>query len=167
MSLTKVSVIIAGAGPTGLMLGNLLGMAGIDTLILERNAGLSDCPKAIALDDEGLRVCQAAGLGEGIERGGIGALAGSHHPAEPPAVFLPDPDLVRRLHLLIHPFPRCGSKAAGCSSAGVTRRCEPPPARCDRSCAASEGFPAPPRRHTSPTSTLSTDSGAAIRAIRA
>jgi 3-(3-hydroxy-phenyl)propionate hydroxylase len=66
MSLTKVSIIIAGAGPTGLMLGNLLGMAGIDTLILERNAGLSDCPKAIALDDEGLRVCQAAGLGDAV-----------------------------------------------------------------------------------------------------
>src|SRR6266567_3334116 len=59
-------VIIVGAGPTGLMLGNLLGMAGIETLILERNAGLSDCPKAIALDDEGLRVCQAAGLGEAV-----------------------------------------------------------------------------------------------------
>src|SRR6266487_1154538 len=59
-------VIIVGAGPTGLMLGNLLGMAGIETLILERNAGLSDCPKAIALDDEGLRVCQAVGLGEAV-----------------------------------------------------------------------------------------------------
>ncbi len=66
MSLTKVSIIIAGAGPTGLMLGNLLGMAGIDTLILERNAGLSDGPKAISLDDEGLRVCQAAGLGDAV-----------------------------------------------------------------------------------------------------
>src|SRR5260370_31919402 len=55
-----------GAGPTGLMLGNLLGMAGVETLMLERNADLSDCPKAIALDDEGLRVCQAAGLGEAV-----------------------------------------------------------------------------------------------------
>ena len=60
------SVIIVGAGPTGLMLGNLLGMAGIETLILESNAGLSDYPRAIALDDEGLRVCQAAGLGEAV-----------------------------------------------------------------------------------------------------
>ena len=60
------SVIIVGAGPTGLMLGNLLGMAGVETLMLERNAGLSDCPKGIALDDEGLRVCQAAGLGEAV-----------------------------------------------------------------------------------------------------
>ncbi|HEX6478313.1 MAG TPA: bifunctional 3-(3-hydroxy-phenyl)propionate/3-hydroxycinnamic acid hydroxylase [Ktedonobacteraceae bacterium] len=61
-----VPVIIAGAGPTGLTMGNLLGMAGIDTLIIERNSGLSDLPKAIALDDEGLRICQAMGLLEPI-----------------------------------------------------------------------------------------------------
>ena len=52
-----VSVIIVGAGPTGLTAGNLLGMAGIDTLIIESNASLSDYPKAISLDDEGLRIC--------------------------------------------------------------------------------------------------------------
>lgn len=61
-SLPYFSVIIAGAGPTGLAAGNLLGMMGIDTLILERNAGLSDYPKAISIDDEGLRICQAMGL---------------------------------------------------------------------------------------------------------
>ena len=57
-----VSLIIVGAGPTGLTMANLLGIAGIDTLILERNSGLSDFPKAIAIDDEGLRICQAMGL---------------------------------------------------------------------------------------------------------
>jgi 3-(3-hydroxy-phenyl)propionate hydroxylase len=56
------SVIIVGAGPTGLAAGNLLGMMGIDTLILERNPGLSNDPKAISIDDEGLRICQAMGL---------------------------------------------------------------------------------------------------------
>jgi 3-(3-hydroxy-phenyl)propionate hydroxylase len=61
-----VPAIIVGAGPTGLTMGNLLGSAGIDTLILERNPGLSDLPKAIVLDDEGLRVCQAMGLLEPI-----------------------------------------------------------------------------------------------------
>ena len=60
------SVVIVGAGPTGLAAANLLGMAGIQTLVLERNGGLSDCPKAITIDDEGLRVCQAMGLGEEI-----------------------------------------------------------------------------------------------------
>ena len=56
------SIIIVGAGPTGLSAANLLGMAGIKTLVLERNADLSDCPKAISIDDEGLRICQAMGL---------------------------------------------------------------------------------------------------------
>src|SRR2546425_73683 len=37
-SLPYFSVIIAGAGPTGLAMGNLLGMFGIDALILEQNA---------------------------------------------------------------------------------------------------------------------------------
>src|SRR2546429_9701191 len=55
-------VVIVGAGPTGLAAGNLLGAAGIATLILERNSGLSTIPKAIALDDEGLRICQSMGL---------------------------------------------------------------------------------------------------------
>src|SRR6266516_3750098 len=58
------SVIIVGAGPTGLTMGNLLGMYDIDALILEHNAGLSECPKAISLDDEGLRICQAIRLSQ-------------------------------------------------------------------------------------------------------
>ncbi|GAC1388386.1 MAG: bifunctional 3-(3-hydroxy-phenyl)propionate/3-hydroxycinnamic acid hydroxylase [Ktedonobacteraceae bacterium] len=60
------SVVIVGAGPTGLATANLLGRAGIQTLVLERNASLSDCPKAISIDDEGLRICQALGLGNEI-----------------------------------------------------------------------------------------------------
>ena len=60
------SIIIVGAGPTGLAMGNLLGRFGIDVLIFERNAGLSDFPKAISIDDEGLRICQAMGLGHAV-----------------------------------------------------------------------------------------------------
>ncbi len=41
-------------------------MAGIPTLLIERNTGLSNIPKAIALDDEGLRICQAMGLSTAI-----------------------------------------------------------------------------------------------------
>ena len=58
----SIPVVIVGAGPTGLAAGNLLGMAGIPTLIIERSAAVSTIPKAIALDDEGLRICQAMGL---------------------------------------------------------------------------------------------------------
>ena len=60
------SAIIVGAGPTGLALGNLLGMYGLDTLIIERNTELCAEPRAISLDDEGLRVCQAMGLREDV-----------------------------------------------------------------------------------------------------
>src|SRR5260370_20000 len=70
-----VPVVIVGAGPTGLTVGNLLGMAGIDTLILERNASLSDYPKAISLDDEGLRICQAMGLSSAVNKS---VLSGIH-----------------------------------------------------------------------------------------
>jgi len=62
----QASVVIVGAGPTGLAAGNLLGLAGVDTLILEQNATLSECPKAISIDDEGLRICQAMGLGKEV-----------------------------------------------------------------------------------------------------
>ncbi len=58
-----IPVVVVGAGPTGLAAANLLGKAGIATLVIERRAGVSDIPKAIALDDEGLRICQAMGRG--------------------------------------------------------------------------------------------------------
>jgi 3-(3-hydroxy-phenyl)propionate hydroxylase len=59
---TFATVVIVGAGPTGLTAANLLGQAGITTLLLERQAHLSEYPKAITIDDEGLRICQAMGL---------------------------------------------------------------------------------------------------------
>jgi len=62
----RVSVVIVGAGPTGLTAANLLGMAGIETLVIERNEGICDFPRAIAIDDEGLRVCQAMGLADEV-----------------------------------------------------------------------------------------------------
>jgi 3-(3-hydroxy-phenyl)propionate hydroxylase len=62
MASTFATVVIVGAGPTGLTAANLLGQAGIPTLLLERQAHLSEYPKAIAIDDEGLRICQAMGL---------------------------------------------------------------------------------------------------------
>ena len=66
MSTPYFSVVIVGAGPTGLAVGNLLGAYGVDALLVERDAGLSEYPRAISLDDEGLRVCQAMGLREQV-----------------------------------------------------------------------------------------------------
>ena len=56
------SVLIVGAGPTGLTLANLLGCEGIDTLVIERNPGCVPEPRAIAIDGESLRTLQAVGL---------------------------------------------------------------------------------------------------------
>jgi 3-(3-hydroxy-phenyl)propionate hydroxylase len=63
-----VSVLIVGAGPTGLVAANLLGLYGIKTLLIERNPALSTFPRAISIDDEGLRICQALGSGPEVLR---------------------------------------------------------------------------------------------------
>lgn len=60
----RTQVVIVGAGPTGLTAANLLGKAGIQTLLIERNATLCTHARAIAIDDEGLRICQSIGLSE-------------------------------------------------------------------------------------------------------
>lgn len=62
-----VAIVIVGAGPTGLTAANLLGQEGIEALVLERQAGTGDVPRAITLDDEGLRICQAMGLYEAVK----------------------------------------------------------------------------------------------------
>ena len=59
-------VLIVGAGPTGLLAANLLGTYGVETLVVEQSAATSDLPKAILLDDEGLRALQAVGLADDI-----------------------------------------------------------------------------------------------------
>ncbi|HTK10019.1 MAG TPA: bifunctional 3-(3-hydroxy-phenyl)propionate/3-hydroxycinnamic acid hydroxylase [Ktedonobacteraceae bacterium] len=64
----NTQVVIVGAGPTGLAAANLLGLYGIQTILLERCPDLSTFPRAVAIDDEGLRICQALGLQEEILR---------------------------------------------------------------------------------------------------
>ena len=55
-------VVIVGAGPTGLVLANLLGQQGIRTLVVERSADTVGEPRAVTIDDESLRTVQATGL---------------------------------------------------------------------------------------------------------
>lgn len=56
------SVIVIGAGPTGLVLANLLGSYGVQLLLVERNASTVSEPRAVSIDDESLRTMQAVGL---------------------------------------------------------------------------------------------------------
>ena len=62
MSRAHYPIVIVGAGPTGLTLANLLGVYGVETLVLERNAATVHEPRAVSIDDESLRTMQAAGL---------------------------------------------------------------------------------------------------------
>jgi 3-(3-hydroxy-phenyl)propionate hydroxylase len=55
-------VAIVGGGPTGLMLANLLGVYGVKTVLIERNAETVHEPRAVSIDDESLRSMQMAGL---------------------------------------------------------------------------------------------------------
>ncbi|MEE4299928.1 MAG: bifunctional 3-(3-hydroxy-phenyl)propionate/3-hydroxycinnamic acid hydroxylase [Pseudomonadales bacterium] len=59
-------VLIVGAGPVGLVLAHLLGTEGVETLLVERNAGCVPEPRAISIDGESLRTLQAAGVVEEV-----------------------------------------------------------------------------------------------------
>jgi 3-(3-hydroxy-phenyl)propionate hydroxylase len=65
----QTEVAIVGAGPVGLMLANLLGLAGVRVIVLERNGGLLGLPRAIAYDAETLRLFSQVGLYDEIADG--------------------------------------------------------------------------------------------------
>jgi 3-(3-hydroxy-phenyl)propionate hydroxylase len=58
------SVVIVGAGPTGLTLANLLGRYGVRVLLIERNQSTVQEPRAVSIDDEALRTMQAIGVSD-------------------------------------------------------------------------------------------------------
>lgn len=59
-----VDVLVVGYGPTGATLAALLGRHGVKTLVLDKNHEVLLMPRAIALDNEALRILQLAGLAE-------------------------------------------------------------------------------------------------------
>ena len=61
-STTTSEVLVVGAGPTGLMLANILGMYGRTVTVLEARDTLIDYPRGVGLDDESLRTIQTVGL---------------------------------------------------------------------------------------------------------
>jgi 3-(3-hydroxy-phenyl)propionate hydroxylase len=58
----KVDVLVVGLGPVGAALGCLLGQYGVRTLIIDRATSMNMAPRAIALDNEALRILQLTGL---------------------------------------------------------------------------------------------------------
>ena len=65
IALPAVDVLIVGYGPVGATLANLLGRYGVRTLVVDKATEIFKAPRAIALDNEALRILQMAGLEEG------------------------------------------------------------------------------------------------------
>ncbi|MGO4852384.1 bifunctional 3-(3-hydroxy-phenyl)propionate/3-hydroxycinnamic acid hydroxylase [Phaeovulum sp. W22_SRMD_FR3] len=63
---SDTDILVVGAGPTGLLLTNLLGGMGVRTTIVERNPSTVQEPRAVSIDDESMRALQAAGLAEDV-----------------------------------------------------------------------------------------------------
>jgi 3-(3-hydroxy-phenyl)propionate hydroxylase len=63
----RYQVIVVGAGPTGLSAANLLGLHGVRTLLIERNAATSDIPKGILIDDEYYRLFVKIGVAPALD----------------------------------------------------------------------------------------------------
>jgi p-hydroxybenzoate 3-monooxygenase len=88
MSTTRTQVAIIGAGPSGLLLGQLLHKAGIDNIILERQSGeyVLGRIRAGILEQVTVDLLQEAGVGERVQREGVVhhsielVFAGTRHP---------------------------------------------------------------------------------------
>ncbi|VVO31240.1 bifunctional 3-(3-hydroxy-phenyl)propionate/3-hydroxycinnamic acid hydroxylase [Pseudomonas fluorescens] len=61
---SAVDVLVVGNGPVGATIAALLGRYGITTLVLDKAHEVLLMPRAIALDNEALRILQLAGLSE-------------------------------------------------------------------------------------------------------
>ena len=59
-----VSVLIVGAGPTGVAAATMLAQRGVDSLVIDRYADVYPLPRAVHLDDEIYRVLQGMGAAE-------------------------------------------------------------------------------------------------------
>jgi len=64
MSVNRIDfdVVIVGCGPTGATLANLLGICGVNVLILEKENKIYPLPRAVHFDDEVMRVFQTVGI---------------------------------------------------------------------------------------------------------
>src|SRR5581483_4204606 len=59
-----VDVLIVGYGPVGAAMAGLLGRYGVRTLVVDKSPDVFTAPRAIALDNEALRILQMVGLAE-------------------------------------------------------------------------------------------------------
>ena len=78
-----MTVVVVGAGPVGVTAALLLARQGVDVLVLDRHRSAHPQPRAVHLDDESLRVLQAAGVADAFTAvsrpmAGLRLLDGAH-----------------------------------------------------------------------------------------
>ena len=61
----RAEVLVVGLGPVGAVIANLLGQYGVQTLVVDQAPQVLTHPRAIALDNEALRILQMAGVRDG------------------------------------------------------------------------------------------------------
>jgi len=128
----QVDVLLVGLGPVGATAANLLGRYGIRTLAIDKAAEIFTAPRAIALDNEALRILQMAGLEEGAFETLAIAKVQMHSPlfgnyarantagtidCHPRLVTFYQPDLERALRERLSRYP-CVSLALGAELTG-------------------------------------------------
>ena len=59
-------VVVIGAGPSGMMTANLLGLYGVRVIVLEAGPAIIDYPRGVGMDDETLRTFQGVGLADEV-----------------------------------------------------------------------------------------------------
>lgn len=75
----QVPVVIVGAGPTGLTAANLLAAYGVEFVVLDREPGPMNLPRAIVIDDEGARTMQVFGLDRTYIAGTTAAIGSKYY----------------------------------------------------------------------------------------
>ncbi len=87
MKTVETDVVIVGAGPVGLLLAHILGHGGVRVLVLERDAALSDEPRAVGLDPESLRSFQGLDLMPVLEKDLLHGLTGEYYNGDGELLF--------------------------------------------------------------------------------
>lgn len=66
MKTLECDVAIVGAGPAGATLANLLAGYGVSVVLMDREAGVVEEPRAVGIDDEALRTLQSFDMAEAV-----------------------------------------------------------------------------------------------------